>query len=433
MESNHLDYNWEQARALAAIHEAGREIAASLDLDRTLRLVMTKAAETLPLDAGVLFVRDEPSQQYRVAISHNIPPDKIDSITFAFNEGVPGWVVQNRQPLLVDDARIDERVHPIVVAEGVLSVLAVPLITHAQVTGVLTLFSQTSTHAFDQSTLQLAQVFADQSAVFLENARLVGELRQSAAELEQRVEERTRQLKEKQAQIIQAEKMAAVGRLAASMAHEINNPLQAITLHLQLIGDEMQSPETARQLNIVQQEFNRIAGIVERLLDFQRPQAGEMQPIDILATLESVLTLADKQLERTGIDLVRQLPVELPLVAAVESQMKQVFLNLVLNAAEEMPEGGTLTITAGHEDDEIYIDFADTGPGLDEETSAQIFEPFFTTKADGSGLGLAISHEIVANHDGTLTVTNRPGGGAVFTVALPVCHIVLLRTNDDQQ
>ncbi len=433
MESNHLDYNWEQARALAAIHEAGREIAASLDLDRTLRLVMTKAAETLPLDAGVLFVRDELSQQYRVAVSHNIPPDKIDSITFAFDEGVPGWVVQHCQPLLVEDARMDARVHPIVVTEGVLSVLAVPLITHGQVTGVLTLFSQTSTHAFDQSTLQLAQVFADQSAVFLENARLVGELRHSAAELERRVEERTRQLKEKQAQIIQAEKMAAVGRLAASMAHEINNPLQAITLHLQLMADEMQSPETARQLNIVQQEFNRIAGIVERLLDFQRPQAGEMQPINILATLETILTLADKQLERTGIDLVRLLPVELPLVAAVENQMKQVFLNLVLNAAEVMPEGGTLTIAARREDDEIIIEFADSGPGLDEETAARIFEPFFTTKSDGSGLGLAISHEIVANHDGTLTAASRPGGGAVFTVTLPVCRIVLLRANDDQQ
>ena len=433
MESNHLDYNWEQARALAAIHEAGREIAASLDLDRTLRLVMTKAAETLPLDAGVLFVRDELSQQYRVAVSHNIPPDKIDSITFAFDEGVPGWVVQHCQPLLVEDARMDARVHPIVVTEGVLSVLAVPLITHGQVTGVLTLFSQTSTHAFDQSTLQLAQVFADQSAVFLENARLVGELRHSAAELERRVEERTRQLKEKQVQIIQAEKMAAVGRLAASMAHEINNPLQAITLHLQLMADEMQSPETARQLNIVQQEFNRIAGIVERLLDFQRPQAGEMQPINILATLETILTLADKQLERTGIDLVRLLPVESPLVAAVENQMKQVFLNLVLNAAEVMPEGGTLTIAARREDDEIIIEFADSGPGLDEETAARIFEPFFTTKSDGSGLGLAISHEIVANHDGTLTVASRPGGGAVFTVTLPVCRIVLLRANDDQQ
>ena len=281
-----------------------------------------------------------------------------------------------------------------------------------------------------QYSAALVRKLEDKNAELTIAIEHLGELNEH---LERRVEERTRQLKEKQAQIIQAEKMAAVGRLAASMAHEINNPLQAITLHLQLMADEMQSPETARQLNIVQQEFNRIAGIVERLLDFQRPQAGEMQPINILATLETILTLADKQLERTGIDLVRLLPVELPLVAAVENQMKQVFLNLVLNAAEVMPEGGTLTIAARREDDEIIIEFADSGPGLDEETAARIFEPFFTTKSDGSGLGLAISHEIVANHDGTLTAASRPGGGAVFTVTLPVCRIVLLRANDDQQ
>ena len=426
MQSDPQNYNWEHASALAAIHEAGREIAASLDLDRTLRLVMKKAAETLPLDAGVLFVRDESTRRYRVAVSHNIPPDKIDSITFAFDEGVPGWVVCHRQPLLVDNAPADPRVHSIVIALGVLSVLAVPLITHGQVVGVLNLFSQTSTDAFDQSTLQLAQVFADQSAVFLENARLVGELRQSAVELEQRVEERTRQLKEKQAQIIQAEKMAAMGRLAASMAHEINNPLQAVALHLQLIADEIESPRGARQLAIVEQEFNRIAGIVGRMLDFQRPQIGEMQPVNVLTSLETVLALTSKQLERAGIQLERRLPPKLPPVAAVENQLKQVFLNLLLNAFEVMPDGGRLTVAADSNDDEIHIMFADTGPGLDEDTVARLFEPFFTTKADGSGLGLAVSHEIVANHDGVLTAASRPGGGAVFTVTLPVCRIVML-------
>ncbi|MEJ2750966.1 MAG: GAF domain-containing protein, partial [Anaerolineae bacterium] len=177
MESTTISqYGWEQAKALAAIHEAGREIAASLDLDRTLRLVMQKAAETLPMDAGVLFVRNETLQQYVVAVSHNIPPEQVDSITFAFNEGVPGWAVQHRQPLIIDDARQDARIHPTVVAAGVLSVLAVPLICREKIVGVLNLFCQTGTHAFDASSLQLAQVFADQAAVFLENARLVGEL-----------------------------------------------------------------------------------------------------------------------------------------------------------------------------------------------------------------------------------------------------------------
>lgn len=417
------EHNWEHINALAAVHEAGREIAASLDLDRTLRLVMQKAAETLPMDAGVLFVRNEALQQYVVAVSHNIPPERVDSITFAFNEGVPGWAVTHRQPLLIDDARQDRRVHPIVVAAGVLSVLAVPLISRERIVGVLTLFCQSETHAFDEAALQLAQVFADQAAVFLENARLVGELRHWADGLEQRVAERTRQLEEKQAQIIRAEKLAAVGRLAASVAHEINNPLQAIALHLQLLADESLSSGGQRRLDVVQQEFNRIADIVGRLLDFQRPQIGEQQAVDVAAAVDYVLMLAEKQMQRSGVVLVQNLPDKLPPVWAVASQLKQVFLNLILNAAEAMPDGGQLTITACHDAGKLYVEFADTGSGLSPAVQARLFDPFFTTKKDGSGLGLAVSHEIIANHEGTLTVHSVPGKGATFLVMLPICAV----------
>ncbi len=137
------EQNWEQAKALAAIHEVGREIAASLDLDRTLHLVMQKAAETLPIDAGVLFILDQASQQHhRVAVSHNIPPEQVDTITFAFNKGVPGWVRQWRQSLIIDDARLDARVHPTVVAAGVLSILAVPLICREKIVGEYQLTGQ---------------------------------------------------------------------------------------------------------------------------------------------------------------------------------------------------------------------------------------------------------------------------------------------------
>lgn len=414
------DHSWEQTKALAAIHEAGREIAASLDLDRTLRLVMQKAAETLPMDAGVLFVRNEALQRYVVAVSHNIPSEQVDSITFAFNEGVPGWAVTHRQPLLIDDARQDTRVHPTVIAAGVLSVLAVPLISRERIVGVLNLFCQSETHAFDAAALQLAQVFADQAAVFLENARLVGELRSRAAELEERVAERTRQLEEKQAQIIRAEKLAAVGRLAASVAHEINNPLQAISLHLQLLADETLSPGGLQRLGVVQQEFDRIANIVGRLLDFQRPKEGQQQPVRVTEALASVITLAEKQLQRAGVTLAQNLPDELPDVPAVENQLKQVFLNLILNAAEAMPNGGQLTITACYDTEKLFMEFADTGPGISADVQAHLFEPFYTTKVDGSGLGLAVSHEIVANHGGELTIRSTPGTGATFTVMLPV-------------
>jgi signal transduction histidine kinase len=414
------EQTWQQAKALAAIHEAGREIAATLDLDRTLRLVMQKAAETLPSDAGAIFIQDKASQLFRVAVSHNLLPEQEDEITFAFNEGVPGWVVRHRQPLVIGDAPNDPRVHPKVVASGVVAVLAMPLICRERVVGVLNLFSRHQPHAFNQEAVQLAQVFADQAAVFLENARLVGELRQAAADLEKRVEKRTRQLEEKQAQVIQAEKMAAVGRLAGSLAHEINNPLQAIMLHLQLLAEDDLPATAALQLAIVRQEFDRIAGIVGRLLDFQRPQSERKQTVQLPQVLEDVLLLAGKQLQRAGIEIMVQIQSDLPPLRAVENQLKQVFLNLLLNGIEAMPGGGCLEIGLRRESDLVIITFTDEGDGLPPAATSQMFEPFFTTKATGSGLGLAISHEIVANHGGTLTAVNQANGGAQFRVRLPV-------------
>jgi signal transduction histidine kinase len=423
----------ERAKALAAISEAGRQIAASHDLDRTLQLVMTKAAETLPMDAGALFVFDESTHLYRVVVSHNLPPEQVDQITFAFDEGVPGWVLAHRQSLIINDARLDDRVHPNVVAAGVLSVLATPLITRERAIGVLNLFHRTGANAFDQEDLRLAEVYADQAAISIENARLLEELRQAAAELEERVEQRTLELRETQAQVIRAEKMAAVGRLAASVAHEVNNPLQAIALHLQLIADDELSEQGQGQVAILQQELARIAKIVQRLLEFQRPKHGRRSTQDVFLLLEEVLALAGKQLQQNNVSITWQVEDDLPPILAVGDQIKQVFLNLILNAAEAMPGGGELTIHAAQSGSDIIITFTDTGRGIAPEDMAQLFEPFFSTKTTGSGIGLAVSQEIVTNHGGAIQAGNHPQKGAIFTVTLPTLPVDERTTTDQNQ
>jgi two-component system NtrC family sensor kinase len=343
----------------------------------------------------------------------------VDKITFAFDEGVPGWVVTHQQPLIINDARSDERVHPYVVEVGVQSVLATPLITRERMIGVLNLFYKSGTNAFDAEALRLAQVYADQAAVFLENARLVEELRQAAIELEARVEQRTQELRETQAQVIRAEKMAAVGRLSASVAHEVNNPLQAIALHLQLMAEEGLSQSNQAQVGIVQQELDRIAEIVQRLLEFQRPKRGRPSQQYIHSLLKDVLALSGKQLQQTGVIVNIDLDDDLAPVLAVGDQVKQVLLNLILNAIEAMPDGGDLTIRGTQSDGDVFVTFTDTGTGIASEDMDQLFEPFFSTKHTGSGLGLAISQEIVSNHGGRLTAHNHPQKGAVFILTLP--------------
>ncbi len=293
------------ASHLAAIGDASREIAASLDLERTLRLVMEKAAETLPMDAGALFQFDAHEQAFRVAVSHNLSPDHVARITFAFEDGVPGWVVNHRGTLVIPDADADPRVHPYVIEDGVQSVLATPMIAHDHVVGVLNLYCKTSKFIFDDSAVRLAEVYAAQAAVAVENARLVSELRRAAAELEARVERRTRQLRETQAQIIRAEKLAVVGRLAASVAHEVNNPLQSMALQLQLLTDERLSDKIQDRMTILRNEVSRISGIVRRLLDFQRPKPGERSPHSVDDLLEDVLVLAGKQLQNSRVEVLR--------------------------------------------------------------------------------------------------------------------------------
>jgi two-component system NtrC family sensor kinase len=256
--------------------------------------------------------------------------------------------------------------------------------------------------------------------VFIENARLVEELRQAAAELEVRVEKRTRELRTSQARVIRAEKMAAVGRLAGSVAHEVNNPLQAITLHLQLVSDEIASQSAQEQIDIVQHELDRIAEIVQRLLEFQRPKLALRSRQQIEDLLEEVLALAGKQSQQAGVSIDYHLEDDLRPVMAAGDQVKQVFLNLILNAIEAMPNGGELTIRGYSHDDTVIITFTDTGPGIAPEEMEQLFEPFFSTKHTGSGLGLAVSQEIITAHGGLLEAANHPHYGAVFTVTLPV-------------
>ncbi len=413
----------QRARQLAAIGEASNEIADALDLPRTLRMVMAKAASTLPLDAGALFQYSSERRAYQVAVSHNLSQDHVDTITFGFEDSVPGWVVQNRAPLIISDAESDPRVHPFIVEEGVHSVLAVPLVARKRVVGVLNLYRKRGSRPFGREALRLAEVFAAQAAYAIENARLVEELRKSAFELEERVGRRTRQLKDTQAHVIRTEKLAVAGRLATSVAHEVNNPLQAITLQLQMIAEESADATMLPRLNIVQEEVTRISEIIQRLLDFQRPKRGENQPHDVSVLLAEVLSLAGKQLQRAGVSVNLHSAPSLRPVRGSGDQLKQVFLNLILNAAEAMSSGGDLDIEIQCIGDWVQIDFLDSGPGMSPEVLARLFEPFFSTKPDGTGLGLAISHEIITQHRGRLAAHSKPGEGARFELVLPVASM----------
>ncbi|HZR98073.1 MAG TPA: ATP-binding protein [Chloroflexota bacterium] len=231
-------------------------------------------------------------------------------------------------------------------------------------------------------------------------------------------------------QLFESEKLAAVGRLAASVAHEINNPLEAITNALYLVLSRTPEDDPNRRfLEIANRETARVSGIIRQMLGFYRSKAAKA-PTDVNQVLEETISLVERQLRQHRVVLRTELDRGLPLVPASADQLKQVFLNLILNAQEAMPEGGTLYVTTrlSRENDAeflsghyVLVQVRDTGTGIPEDKLPHIFEPFYSTKGEtkGTGLGLWVSLGIVQNHDGQIKVRSRPGRGTTFTVALP--------------
>ncbi|MBI1882283.1 MAG: PAS domain S-box protein [Chloroflexi bacterium] len=221
-------------------------------------------------------------------------------------------------------------------------------------------------------------------------------------------------------QAIQAERLAALGRLSAALTHEINNPLQSIQTHLDLMLDFVLEPgEDKKFLQIMRHEIGRLNDITRRILNFARPQPASRRKVLVTDILEEVLTLAGKQLQRYKIEVIRDWR-DVPAVLAAPDQLMQVFLNLVINTIEVVPPNGRLHIAVYPEGDQVAISFTNNGPAIPPEILSHIFEPFFTTKADGSGLGLWVSHNLIQQHGGSLVVENLGSDqGVVFTINLP--------------
>lgn len=236
------------------------------------------------------------------------------------------------------------------------------------------------------------------------------------------VEDVTEQRRSQEA-LIQSEKLAVTGRLAASLAHEINNPLQSVIGSLELVEESLAEGRDAGQfLQLATRELERAASIVSQLRDLNRPsKPGGREPTDVVILVDHVLALTRKQCQRQGVEVAWEAVDNLPLLMLVPDRIQQVFLNLVLNAVEAMPEGGRLEIRASSTDEPagVRISFADSGKGIAADATSNLFEPFYTTKPDGLGLGLYVTHDIVEEHGGLIEVKSREGEGATFTVWLP--------------
>jgi two-component system, NtrC family, sensor kinase len=401
-------------KELAALIDINRVVTSSLDLDEVLEATMQGIREILQVEGGSLVLLDEETEE--LTFRKTLSPDQrwITGRTIQPGEGIVGHVIESGAPRLVNNVERD----PYFSAEvsevaGIMpeAILCVPLRIHDRIIGAIEVVNKLD-GAFNERDMELLQAMAASVAGAVDNANLYSELSEFTEELER-----------SQAQLIQAEKMAAIGRLAASLAHEINNPLQAIhnSLHLSL-HEGLDSDKRLQYLKMTQSEVQRLIEIVQRMLDFYRPSRGSEESTGVNDILGNVLKLTQKRLQHSNIRVHTELADDLSPVPVVADQISQVFLNIVINAIEAMPSGGDLWLeTLNSEDEEdLLIRFRDSGEGMSSEQMGNLFEPFYTTKSDGTGLGLAISYGIVERHGGAIEVTSHQGRGSTFTVRLPV-------------
>lgn len=272
----------------------------------------------------------------------------------------------------------------------------------------------------------------------MRTAELNAALQQHQALLEDRIAERTRELQESQAMIVQQEKQAAFGLLAAGIAHEVGNPLAAISSLVQLLNRRDIDQHTRERLVMVDDQLRRIQRTLRELVDFSRPAANVPTLVDVHSAIDAALNIAKYYKRKKGKTIVRTYVEGAPPIHVIRDQIVQVFLNLILNAMDATPEGGTIAIRTAIVGDGLRIDVQDTGGGIDPRHRERIFQPYFTTKDTGTGLGLFVCRNIIADLGGRIELTDTSPAGTTFSVFLaegaprshPAAGVVVERGGD---
>jgi PAS domain S-box-containing protein len=394
------------------LREIGATLVTSLDVDTVLDRLLEQVQRVIPYDAAnIMLIAGDQAQVARWRGYERLGTEDAISAIHLFTTSTPTLrqMLETGAPLFISDTKTDTNWIRTPESEWLQSYASVPIRVRDEIIGFLNLGSILSGFFGPVHTQQL-QAFADQVAIALENARLY-----------QTEREQFDRLQQSQAQLVQAEKMGALGRLAAALAHEINNPLQAIQSHLELVMDfPSEASERLAYLQIVRQEINRLSQLTRNVLNFARSTPGLRRSVPLEDLIRQTLTLAGKQLQHSHIQVTMELQPTPPVFVAAE-QMTQVFLNLVLNAVEAIQQNGQIHITSHVERDQIVISFSNDGPAIRLEDFQHIFEPFYTTKPNGTGLGLSISHRLVQQHGGSLIVENvTDTRGVVFKISLPL-------------
>lgn len=408
---------------LAILNAISMTISNSLDLNEVLNSTIDKIRELLESDSVRIYLLDGKRNVLNLAAHKGLSSEFISKSHIRHREvgtGFLGQAVLACETMVVDNIEASEDPYAdLLVKEGLHSTAYIPLVSKGQPLGVMVVSSY-SGFKFSANYVDFLTAIGNQIGVAVDNANLYENLKRAY-----------QKLKEAQEQVIRTEKLASLGKLAATVAHEINNPLAAVLTYTRLMMKLMSRgrftqerlEDIARYLTIMESETARCGEIVKNLLAFSRQPKITVEASSIEELIEKTLVLISHDLEMKNIQLVKEIEPDLPKIKCSSRHIQQALLNLLSNASEAMPEGGTLTVTAKHSKSDGFVEtvISDTGCGISEEDLKNIFEPFFTTKEEGRGVGLGLSvvHGIITRHNGSIEIESKPDEGSTFKVRLP--------------
>ncbi|HXH83974.1 MAG TPA: GAF domain-containing protein [Candidatus Tectomicrobia bacterium] len=389
-------------------------IGSTLDLGEVLRRATREMVLAFGADFGAAWLRVDGTERYVPLVGYRIPKDLLAKAaemrveaTDPFFQNAP----RTGRAICIEgdsDPRFDTPLGRLI---GYRAILVQPVVWKEEVVAGFTILWTREAHRFSTDEMRLAEGIALQCALAIENSRLFEGVKAQMVEL-----------KRTQAQLVQSTKLAAIGELAANIAHEINNPLTTVLGFASFIAERLPADDPTREeLSLIQEEARRARDIVRDLLQFSRQRDFMPEPADLNAVLEQVMGMLRRQGALSGVQVEEVYGEDLPTVEVDVSRMKQVFLNILNNALYAMRDGGSLTVRTRAEGGTVRVAFSDTGPGIAPEHIGRIFDPFFTTKPEvsGTGLGLSVSLGIVQSHGGSIDVATELGKGTTFTVVLP--------------
>ncbi len=409
----------------AAICIDNSGLMGTLDVEEILRLVLGGVTKNIGFDRARLYLINEKRNFLECKMAVGIDEDKIKGIALRLDpeDSVVARSVFERKPFIIPDARQDPRINPFLREKFNLhSLLVVPLLAKEKALGAIAADFLEPNKSITKETLESVMAFAQQAGLAIYNAFMYQELKTFSQQMEEKIQKTTADLRKTEAQLIRSEKLAALGQLAAGIAHEIRNPLTSINILIHSLTENFPSESAHREdLKVIEEEIRRINEIVDQFLRFAKPAPPLLEKADVLSFFEETLQLLRPQMEKHQINVRKEFQI-LPPILVDREQMKQVILNLLLNAVQAMPKGGNLTLRGQVSENSrwIILSIQDSGIGIPSEDMNKLFDPFFSTKEGGIGLGLSIAHRIIDQHHGKIEVESASGKGTLFTVWLPI-------------